>query len=238
MTERGPATLERSANSWALGGTRWEWEGDGLTITFDEETKPFFQRMRPKLTGRVTLRPGVARGEETPLEPRGAHVWRAVAPAGTAVVEIEGGPSFSGPAYCDENAGVEGLERGFQGWNWSRTAKPDGTAVLYDVTTRAGEDLRWGRFYGKDGSVREFDPQVEVPLGSAGWRVSRRTRSSMPGGARVERTMVASPFYSRSLLRVDGNDGAHVAVHERLDITRFEAGWVRFLLPWRIRREH
>ncbi|MCO4764540.1 MAG: carotenoid 1,2-hydratase [Myxococcales bacterium] len=237
MTERGKATLQRDATSWRLGGTVWRWHGDRLTIDFDEATRPFFQRMRPRLVGQVTLEPGGGAGVERAIEPRGAHTWRPVAPASRAHVSIEGGPSFSGPAYVDENAGNEGLERGFKRWNWSRMPCPEGTTVLYDVETRAGERLRQGHIYGHDGSVRPLDPQGAVALGSGGWMVPRQTRVLSGGSAAVERTMVAAPFYARSLLRVQSGGANSIAVHETLDMDRFEAPWVRFLLPWRIRRE-
>lgn len=237
MTERGAATLERDAQSWRLGGTQWRWLGDRLVIDFDEATKPFFQRMRPRLVGRVVLRPGGAGGIEQPIEPRGAHTWRAVAPAAHASVEIEGGPSFSGPAYTDENAGSEGLERGFKRWNWSRMPCASGTAVLYDVETRDGQKSTQGHIYGHDGSVKLFEPSARVALGSGGWWVPRQTRVMAGGNATVARTLVASPFYARSLLQVQADGANRIAVHETLDMDRFEAPWVRFLLPWRIRRE-
>jgi carotenoid 1,2-hydratase len=65
----------------------------------------------------------------------------------------------------------------------------------------------------------------------------RRTRTESAAATRLVRTLEASPFYARSLveLRLRGQDVT--AFHESLDLDRFRAPWVRFLLPWRIRRE-
>ncbi len=237
MTERTSDSLERTETSWELGGTRLEWSDGVLSVTFDERTRPFFQRMPRRLRGRITLTSGGAAGSERALDASGAHVWRPVAPAARASVEIDGGPSFEGPAYCDENAGHEGLEAAFRGWDWSRMETSDGTAVLYDVETRDGERVHWGRLFTREGDEREFSPEHRVALGSAGWGVPRSTRASRRGGARAIRAMVSAPFYSRSLIEVEHNGEACLAVHERLDMDRFESRWVRFLLPWRIRKE-
>jgi hypothetical protein len=54
-------------------------------------------------------------------------------------------------------------------------------------------------------------------------------------------TLLDAPFYARSRLAwresIAGADASLnvVAMHESVDLDRFDAGWVRFLLPFRMR---
>ena len=51
------------------------------------------------------------------------------------------------------------------------------------------------------------------------------------------RTLEDTPFYTRSLLRLDGAGTGLPMVHESLSMERFDRGWVRCLLPFRMPRE-
>jgi len=237
-------TADRSGGHLALdgqhGGTRLERRDGELHIAFDERTTPFFQRMPRRISGRIRLMPGVRFDSPVDLDPGGRHRWWGLAPHARVEVALDRPDvRFSGPAYHDCNQGTEGLEDGFRRWDWSRAELPHGTAVLYDVEPRRGppgERRELGFLFGADGALTPFDAPERCGLGRATWGVERGTRVDTGGAARVERTLVASPFYARSVIRtrLGGHDA--LGVHETLDCDRFAAGWVRFLLPWRIRR--
>lgn len=238
FTER-PA-VDRGEAHFALdgrhGGTRLERRDGALHVVFDERTRPFFQRMPRRISGRIRLDPGARFDHPVDIDADGHHRWWALAPRARATVELDRpGLRFSGPAYHDCNRGAEGLEDGFRRWHWSRAALPDGAAVLYDTEPRRGPRRDLGFVFADDGEIRPLDTPRPWDLGRAPWGIDRRTRVDPDGAARVERTLVASPFYARSVIRttVAGQDA--IGVHETLDCDRFAAGWVRFLLPWRIR---
>lgn len=238
FTERVGA--DRGEGHFALdgpdGGTRLERRDGALHVTFDERTKPFLQRMPRRISGRIRLDPGPRFDHPVDLDADGRHRWWALAPAARATVELDRpGLRFEGPAYHDCNRGSEGLEDGFRRWHWSRLALPGGAAVLYDTEPRVGPARAVGLMFGADGEVRPLVAPRPWTLRRASWGIERRTRVTEGGAARVERTLVASPFYARSVIH--SVFGAHdaVGVHESLDCDRFAARWVRSLLPWRIR---
>jgi len=69
------------------------------------------------------------------------------------------------------------------------------------------------------------------------WRVGRSVRTPAGGSARLRDTFEDTPFYNRSLLELDLGDQRVAAVHETVDLERFQRAWVQGLLPFRIRRE-
>lgn len=237
MTERPRAQVERSAERLAIGSTVLERRGDALVVRFDERTKPFFQRMPRRISGEIVLRPSAVHGEPVALDHAGRHTWWPVAPHARVEVTLDRpGVRFSGVGYHDANRGLEGLEQGFRSWNWCRLSLDDGAAVLYDTVDREGRRRELGFRFGA-GGVRAFDPPEARALARAPWGIDRATRVDAGGEARVRETLVAAPFYARSVIEADVEGRRAVGVHEALDCDRFDAGWVRFLLPWRIRRE-
>lgn len=223
----------------AHGSTRLERRDGELHIVFDERTTPFFQRMPKRISGRIRLIPGARFDHPVEIDLQGRHRWWGLAPHSRAEVVLDRpGLRFSGPAYHDCNQGTEGLEDGFVRWDWSRAELPHGTAVLYDVEPRRrpGQRRELGFLFGADGTLAPFEAPERRGLGRATWGVDRGTRVDPNGSAKVERTLVASPFYARSVIRTTLGGHDALGVHETLDCDRFAAGWVRFLLPWRIRR--
>jgi carotenoid 1,2-hydratase len=85
------------------------------------------------------------------------------------------------------------------------------------------------------GEAQTVAAPPERPLRRAGWGVQRHPRADGP--LHLVRTLEDTPFYTRSLLRREGEGGTLPMVHESLSMERFERGWVRCLLPFRMPRE-
>jgi carotenoid 1,2-hydratase len=238
MNERALPAHSRSRDQYELGGgTRLRWQHGELCLDLDEVTRPFFQRMAPRVRGRLRLRPLVRHDAIATLDTAGRHRWCAVAPHARIEVELdEPRLRLHGHAYHDSNWGDEGLEQAFRGWHWSRAPVRDGTLVVYDTTSCDGQERRLARLFGRDGSTTAVDGLQAAALRPTGWRLARATRSD-DGAASVVQTLEDTPFYARSLVQARWRGETAVAVHESLDLQRFSAPWVRFLLPWRSRRQ-
>jgi carotenoid 1,2-hydratase len=228
MTEVPPTAVRRDADGLHVGGSHVRWAGDVLEVDFAERTAPWG---RP-LAGRVRLHPAHRFAPQVDLSGDGVHRWYPVAPLAHAEVTLTA-PSlrFAGPAYHDVNHGDAPLEQHFARWDWSRISGPDAATVLYDTALRGGGETRFGRRFGRDGQMTPVDPAQPHDLGRTGWRMPRHTRAEVGQAAATRRTLVDAPFYSRSWLTV----GAEHGIHESVDLDRFGAGWVRFLLPFKMR---
>ena len=234
LTERGSRSVARGERDLAIGPSSMEWDGTELRISFDEVTAPIPSRLR----GRVRVRPAGVTGEVLKLDAAGRHVWSPIAPVATAEVDLES-PSlrFRGAAYFDSNAGDEPLERAFSSWTWSRSSRPSETAVTYDVRRADGSRALIARAFGAGGEARDLENLREMPLGLTRWGVDRSIQADARTSPRLLRTLEDTPFYARSLASASFGGQASTVVHEALSLDRFKQGWVRFLLPFRMRRE-
>ena len=223
------AHSERHADQLRVGDSRLRRFDDGsLTIALDAPGTAFDRRMR----GRITLWPERRAQAPAPrlLDEAGAHAWWPVLP--NARVEV----SFAAPhvqwrgrAYHDTNFGTEPLEKAFARWQWMRSLRRDHTEVAYVAEPSVGAARGFARAYAFDGSERELALPAAQSLPAAGWRLPR----SSYGRARLERTLLNSPFYVRSRLRMRNGD---VAMHETLDLRRWQRWWTQALLRFRLRR--
>jgi carotenoid 1,2-hydratase len=75
-----------------------------------------------------------------------------------------------------------------------------------------------------------------VDLPATAWRIARRTRADAGTTPRVVQTLEDAPFYSRTWLETQLLGETAPAIHESLDLDRFDAGWVQCLLPFRMPR--
>lgn len=142
---------------------------------------------------------------------------------------------WRGQAYIDSNEGDEPVTEAFDEWDWQRARTADGrTLVVYDVRPRTGGERLIAARFGADGSAEPFEPPPRHALPTTGWRIHRQSRGERPG--EVLHTLEDTPFYARSLLRARllGEDVA--AMHETLDVRRFDSAWVQALLPFRMPR--
>lgn len=233
LTERAPEAVRRETRALTVGPDRFAWEGDQVVISFDAQTTPF----RSALRGELRLRPRALPGRSVEIAP--GHHWQPVAPACDAEVTLDAPRvSFRGHAYHDANRGDEPLEAGFARWNWARATDADGTTVVYDVEDRSVGARGFAAHFGMDGAMTFVDAprRVVLPRGFW-WRVPRSTRAAADADVRLVRTLEDTPFYTRSQLELRAPGGVSTAVHESLDLERFAAPWVQYLLPYRIRNE-
>ena len=231
FTEWDAAALERDASMFCVGPNRLSWRDGALSIEVDERSAPFGRRV----AGRVTVRPRFLNDRAFLLDRGRRHRWRPIAPSARIEVELAR-PSLSwqGNAYLDTNGGERALEDDFDRWNWSRSHARDTTSITYAVTEHDGYEHALALDFRDDGSLTEADVPGHVPLPATGWRVDRATRAH--GTPDVIRTFEDMPFYARSLLTEDRDGHATLVMHESLSLGRFKAGWVRRLLPFRMRR--
>lgn len=219
MTER--AVVARSRGALVLGTSSLRREGDALVASIDERQAAAGGRVRG--TVRVT---GLAdRSLPLALDATGRHRWWPVAPRGRVRVELDHPRvAFDGEGYADCNEGDAPLERDLRRWCWSHTRE----RVLFDVVPREGTPRVLS-----SGASGPLLPSFTLP--SSRWGIARTIRSARR--PRVLRTLVDAPFYARALVEVVEGGGPLLAVHEVLSLDRLRAGWVRFLLPFRTRRE-
>jgi carotenoid 1,2-hydratase len=146
------------------------------------------------------------------------------------------GLKFSGDGYHDANAGDEPLGAAFRSWTWGRWHLGRRTIISYDATLRDGT-TRGRLLSAPSGRVDDVTGRAAIHrVGLTGFGLPVRAAgdaSAWPRGARV---LEDAPFYARALTttRLFGEDATGVV--ETLDLDRFAAPWVRFLLPFRARR--
>ena len=232
MTERRAGSITRSPDEYAIGPSRVRWRQGRLLFDIDERCAPFGQRLR----GRVSVEPQVTHPGVYLLDAQQRHQWTPWSPQARVEVAFEQpGVSWQGHGYVDGNAGSEPLEAAFRSWDWSRAARPDGTLLHYDVLRRDGSRQLLARLIDQHGNAHELSPETIQPLPRAGWGVARKPRSACALSLRS--CLEDTPFYTRNLLTANNGEQEFEVVHESLSMERFEQGWVRCLLPFRMPRE-
>ncbi len=236
MTERGRRHVQRGPHEFAVGPSRWGWSGSGLTIDIDERATP----MPRRVIGTLRVQPlGLSRFTAA-LDGAGRHRWGPIAPGARIDVDLHS-PAlrWQGQAYIDSNEGDEPIEQGFTRWDWLRAQLPDGRcAVVYDVQPRGRGPQLISAAFGADGAAQPWQapPRQHLPP-SPLWRVQRAVRADAgPPAPRVAQTLEDTPFYARSLLRLQLGGQSVQAVHESLDVNRLASPWVQRLLPFRMPR--
>lgn len=235
MTERGAGALSRGVDFFQVGPSGLSWDGETLTAEIDEWAVPLPRRMR----GRLRLTPKAINGEAFALEPGDRHHWRPIGPVADIALDFDAPAlSWRGEGYLDSNWGAEPLERRFVRWDWSRAALANGAgaAILYDPTLVGGGGEPLALHIDRRGAVSRRAVPPRRPLGRCFWGVDRETRADAGCTPQLMRTLEDSPFYTRSLIatRLFGED--LTAMHESLDLTRFDKRWVQLLLPFRMPR--
>jgi carotenoid 1,2-hydratase len=231
MTERGAGAVSRSATEYTVGRSRMAWDGDGLTIDVDEVTAPVPSRIR----GRIRLHPSGMARHVVPLDAAGRHGWSPIAPRARVEVSLtQPGRVWQGDAYFDSNWGSRPLEADFSHWTWARAPLGDGGAVIYDVARRDGSALAVALRYGADGAAEPFEAPPVRALTRSFWGLPRVTRSE--GAARIVQTLEDAPFYGRSVVESRLCGHGVTAMHENLDLDRFDTWWMRLMLPFKAPR--
>lgn len=230
MTERGRRRVVRASDALQLGPSALWAGGDGLEVHIHE-------RGLRRIAGRVRLWPEVQHGRSLLLSPAGAHHWWPIAPRGRVEVELdEPRLRWSGVGYLDCNWGAEPLEAGFRRWTWSRAPLAGGGAVvLYDAEPRRGEAVSTAMRFDRAGGVEILEPPAAVRLPRTMFWLPRATRSD-DGEATVRRTLTDAHFYARSLVESRACGERVTAVHESLELDRFDTWWGKAMLPFRMPR--
>ena len=231
MTERGRSAIERRESSFTIGPSAMRWEDGALVIDIDEVTVPIPSRMR----GRVRLIPSAICGHEVCLDPGGQHHWRPIAPFSRIEATFEKpGLSWSGTGYHDSNWGSVPLEESFTSWVWARAARKNGAQIVYDTVLRDGSQRAFALEIDQAGEVREVSvpPRHEMP--TTFWRMRRHMRAASPFG--ISALLEDSPFYARTLLRLQTEEGEADAFHESLSLSRFRQPLIQMMLPFRMPR--
>lgn len=237
LTERPRGAVERAPGALAIGPSAMEWRGGELRVSFDETTSPFPSPFPERLSGEVRLIPQCAPPAPVRLDAPGRHTWAPIAPMARAEVTLAHPRlRFSGSAYLDFNAGDEALEDGFAGWSWARAATDGEVAVSYDVERRDGSRLLVARAFDARGEARELDGLRSRSFGRTGWGLTRSMAVDAGTSPRLVRSLEDTPFYARTLAGASLGGRRATVVHEQLSLDRFQRSWVRFLLPFRMRR--
>ncbi|MES2195151.1 MAG: hydratase [Pseudomonadota bacterium] len=231
MTERPRGAVARSADGFAVGPSRLDWDGKSLTIRLDEIAVPIPGRVR----GTVRVVPTAINRQAFTLNPDGNHVWRPIAPCARVQVALEHPHlRWQGDGYFDMNRGDAPLEAGFVDWQWARGATRDGAAILYEAQRRDGSRIDLAMRFDPDGHMQAFTPPPSAELKRTGWRVGRSVRSEKP--ARIIKTLEDAPFYARSVVSAQLLGEPITLMHESLSLDRFRMPIVQAMLPFRMPR--
>jgi carotenoid 1,2-hydratase len=234
MTERNGTQVSRSADSLHIGPSAMFWEKSALIVRIDEFTAPWPSRLR----GVVRLYPQAVVDHAYALDGHSRHHWRPIAPCARVEVEIDQ-PNirWNGMGYLDSNDGSRPLESDFRSWDWSRSSPQAGqTTVHYDIQRQDGGPLSLALQFDANGNTQTIAAPPFAALPGSGWKVARHARSDAGTTARVLRTLEDGPFYSRSVLEAVWQGQPVTSMHESLSLQRFDANWVRLLLPFRMPR--
>ena len=237
MTERPRKAVFRDRRNFVVGPSAMQWDGDALRLEIDEVGAPLPHRIR----GRVRLSPQAVTDTAFQLDDRARHRWWAIAPVSRIEVEFDRPACrWSGHGYFDTNMGTEPLEAGFAEWDWSRADLEDGAAVLYDSIDRQGGRSSIAVRFDGSGKADLFEPPERRILPSTLWRIRRSVQADEGAdgapAATVRRTLEDTPFYARSELETHLLGQRAPAVHESLDLGRFDHWTTRLMLPWRMPR--
>jgi carotenoid 1,2-hydratase len=233
FTEYGRESVQSAREALVIGRNAMSWNGGVLTLRIDERAAPIPSR----ICGTARLHAEFLTSSGICLDREGLHSWQPLAPRARLEVELEEPHlRWSGSAYFDTNAGSVPLDQSFDAWTWSRADLRDGSAVIYETVPRRGNAHALALQFSSQGGVQSFEPPAPVRLPNTLWRVARTTRSDA-ATAHVLATLEDGPFYARSVISTCWLGEPVTAIHESLSLERFRSGWVRALLPFRMRRE-
>lgn len=234
-TERGRDASYRDValSDFNIGPSSLCWDGNALTIRIDEITVPIPKRIR----GSVKVFPEALCDRSFVLDAEGKHRWTPIAPCARVEVNLSHPQlRWSGKGYLDSNNGDAPLEQAFQSWTWSRAATAAGTAVLYDVKQRSGNEVSLAMAFSPSGEIKTINAPPVRALPSTLWRIPRATRADPEHQPAVVKTLEDTPFYARSIVSTRLAGETVVAIHESLSLDRFKSAWVQTLLPFRMPR--
>jgi len=232
MTERGAASLQRSAHQLQIGRSALRWQGGALQIDIDETTAPWPQRLR----GRLSLQPHALPARDFALDAAARHLWQPIAPLAQIDVDLTApGLRWQGEAYLDHNRGTRPLARDFHAWQWTRACAPgaDLARIVYDAQILDGSRRALHLEADASGALQALPLPLPTPLPPTAWRLPRQGYALAGAAPTLLAGLESGPFYVRSLLQLA--DGG-LALHESLSLQRFASPWVQAMLPFRMPR--
>ncbi len=231
MTERGSAQVECQSTTLSIGPSSMRWTGSALEFDIDEICAPWPRRLR----GTLKVTPESLHTESFALDAPGLHGWTPYAPrARVEVCMHDPVTAWTGIGYFDHNHGEVPLEEGFDEWTWSRVSLPDRTAIVFDTKPRQGQPRTLALQYRSGMDAERVAAPRAIALPGTRWGLPRSTRCDED--ARLVRTLVDAPFYSRSQLDIRSRGMSAPAIHEGLSLQRFRSRWVQAMLPFRMPR--
>lgn len=233
FTEYRGEAVHCRVNSLQIGPNRLSWSDGTLTCHVDELTAP----LPSKIRGVIRLKGASLDNLRLPLSADGSHAWQPIVPRACVTVDLEHPAlQWHGSGYFDANEGNAPLEDAFHGWTWLRAHSRAGATVIYTVRPLNGPLLVHALSFGASGTIQCFTPPAPARLPATAWRLAREIPADRESGTRLLMTLEDAPFYTRSLVETQLCGERITAVHESLSLGRFQCGWVRSLLPFRMRR--
>lgn len=231
LTERPSRQVVRERALFAIGPSRLRWAQDALVWEVEEWTAPLPRRV----CGTIRVRPEAWSDRAYTLDSAGEHRWQPLAPRARVEVRLaQPRLAWDGIGYLDCNRGDAPLEDAFRRWTWSRAQLSLGTAVLYDIVRRDGSRFAFALRFEPGGAVAALPLAAPARLPRTFWGIERTANFDAP--VRLVATLEDTPFYARSLLRAQLAGEEVTAIHEALDLDRFRARWVKWLLGFRMLR--
>jgi carotenoid 1,2-hydratase len=218
----------RDRHSVELTSSRVMWSGGRVTWEIRERTA----WTRSPIRGLVEVTPRVSSTAAIPLDSRGTHLWRPLAPlARVRATFTSPGFDFDGHGYLDSNRGDRPLEQGLAPWSWMHSVSSGSIDVRYDVVGRPPVTL------GTAGHPVPADPSDTVHrLPTSRWGLPRCVRLPVGADVAIVRTLEDAPFYVRSLVRIERGRRSVLAVHETMDPVRLAHPLSQWMIPWRSHR--
>jgi carotenoid 1,2-hydratase len=234
MTERGRLAVVRHARQLQIGPSHLNWDGQALTVHINEWSVPWARRVR----GTVRLLPEALMSHDHPLDARGLHLWRPLAPCARVQVRMaQPDLHWQGSGYLDHNRGERPLVDDFLRWDWSRAALAKGrSAVLYDAQRRDGTAHTLALAFDSNGGAAPFTPPPRAALPRTAWHLHPATHCDAGFEPTVAQGFEDGPFYARSLLHTHLLGEPAQAVHESLCLQRWSQPIVQMMLPFRMPR--
>lgn len=227
------------ADRLELGSSRVEFGERGLSLWFDERTSPFPRPRSRRLEGSLRLEAehGPSAGPYA-LDATGAHLWWPVFGRARLRVDVPAERlGWSGWGYHDANSGEAPLGRAFRAWSWGRFHAGDETVITYDARGRDGAGSTLALAVGPDGRATPLEgPTERFACGRTAWGLPVSVRAERGSAPELGRALEDGPFYARHLVASSFRGRRAEGICETLSLDRFEAPWVRFLLPFRLRR--
>jgi carotenoid 1,2-hydratase len=248
MSEYGAEALRRAdGDALTIAGSSVErTPAGGLRVRVEERSAPFLislARAGAKVAGTVELMPLAPAIGPSVLESATSrrHEWQVPLPRARVRVSFERPQlRFEGTGYHDVNRGDGRLEDGFSRWSWARFHPPSHerrALVLYALRDRAGGER--ALIVDTEGGATPTEVRGETgPPHAVGWGL--RAPRWFSGGALKcvpAAWLERAPFYARYTADLhDGGRAIASGLGEHLDLDRFRAPGVQFLLRFKTRK--